>query len=341
MKVRNLIIALLLFSQVISAGENKRGEAGFAFLKIPLGAREVSLGSTGLTTTSGAGAMFWNPANVALDDRPSVSFSYLSHFAGITSNYGAVSFPAGDVGVFGVSVNYLSYGDIGVTTTEQPNGTGAKYSPYDVAVGFTYSKQLTDRVSGGATVKFVNSTISTVSASNVLLDFGFMYNTGFKNLKMGFVIANIGPQTSYNGTGLGQEVVTNPNATDPTSFLRYGSEPFEMPASVSFGFSMDVFQNEQNSITGTVEQNVNSFQASRTNFGLEYGFQQMFFVRGGYTSTFKKDMDYASGESMGGLSLGAGIDYKVSDKFRTAFDYGYLNTGALGSTHRFSVGLKF
>lgn len=340
MNKKLLIIAfLMLYTVSAFAGQEKRGEAGFMFVKVPMGARETALGMSGLTSSTGAGAMYWNPANVSAADRPTFSFSYLNHFAGISSNYAAMSFPMSDVGVFGVSFNYMSYGDITKTTEANPEGGIGNYSPYELAVGFGYSKQITDRVSGGMTVKFLTSKIDLVQANGFAFDFGFTYNTDFRGLKLGFAITNIGPQTKYEGDGLTRETVID-NATGETAFLKYGSEPFELPASVNFGASMDIYRDEVNSLVGALEENVNSFQASHTNLGVEYGFKNMFFARGGYTSSFNKKYDYSS-DGMSGLTLGAGVDYKFTDKFGATVDYSYVNMGVLGAVHRFTVGMKF
>jgi opacity protein-like surface antigen len=326
------------------AGSNKRGEAGFMFLKVPIGARETALGTTGLTGTSGASAIFWNPANIASADRMTATFSHLTYFAGISSNYGAIAFPVSEIGTFAVSFNYMSYGSIGITTEALPEGTGANYSPYEIALGFSYSKQITDRVSGGLTLKSVTSQIDRVSASNMVFDFGFSYLTDFRGLKLGFAITNLGTQAVYSGPGLNKTSTVNA-ANGGSATLRYGSEPFEMPSSVSFGATMDIMRDETNAVTGVVEQNVNSFQASRSNFGVEYGFKKMFFARLGYTGTLQKAsaaQDYHTGSnSTAGLTWGLGIDYKFNDKVGATVDYGYMNYGPLGNTHRFSVGLKF
>lgn len=340
MKKLLIMAFLLLYTVTAFAGETKRGEAGFMFLKVPMGARETALGTTGITSSFGAGAMYWNPANVASLDRPSFALSYVSHFAGISSNYAAVSFPMSDIGVFGVSMNYMSYGDIEKTTETSPEGGLGNYSPYEMAIGFTYSKQITDRVSGGMTVKVLSSKIDLVQANAYAFDFGFTYNTDYRGLKLAFTVTNLGPQARYEGDGLIRQ--TTVDASGQTAFLRYGSEPFELPASVNFGAVMDIYRDEQNSLTGAVEQNVNAFQVSHTNLGVEYGFKNMFFARGGYTSALKRDRDYRTGEAVyGGLTLGAGVDYKFTDKLGATVDYGYLNMGQLGGTHRFTVGLKF
>jgi hypothetical protein len=345
-RILALYMGLCLLSTAVFAGENKRGEAGFMFLKVPIGAREASLGWTGLTTTSGAGALYWNPANVSATDRPSVTFSNVNYFAGISSNYFGAVMPVGDIGSFGIAINYLSYGNIPITTETEPNGTGASFSPYDLAFSGTYSKQITDKVSGGVTLKFLSSKIDRVSAEGYAFDFGFMYNTDFRGLKLGFAITNIGPQARYDGPGLLRRIEIpsdlDPSADNEIVYFKYGSEPFELPASVNFGLSMDVFRDEQNSVVGILDRNVNSYQVDRTNLALEYGFRQMAFARLGYTSALSKDKDFRTGSnSTAGLTFGGGLNYKFSDRFGMSVDYGYVDMGALDVVHRFTVGLQF
>ncbi len=340
------IIAALLALLVLGAsrgyaGEDKIGEAGFMFLKIPVGARETSMGLNGLTSTTGAAALYWNPANVSAAEGVSVAFSYLNYFAGINSNYFAIAAPIGEVGTFSASLNYLSYGDIEITTVDQPQGTGSSYSPYDMALTFGYSKQITDRVSGGLGVKFLYSKIAEVNASGVAFDFGFTYNTQYRGLKLGFTAVNIGLQSRYQGDGLTVQEVLDTDLGNQVVFWKIGTEPFELPASVNFGLSFDMYRTEQNSVTGVVEENVNNLQANRTNFGVEYGFKDMFFLRGGYSSSFQKNVDFTAGGNGGGYSFGAGVQYKITEKSRVTLDYGYLDMGIFDATHRFSVNIGF
>lgn len=342
--MKHIILILIILGMAIPSvygGEDKTGEAGFMFLKVPMGARETSMGMTGLTQSTGAGAMFWNPAAISHAEGITLSFSHLKHFAGIQSNYGALAIPAGDIGTFAVSVNYLSFGEIEITTAERPNGTGVYFTPADMAFGVGYSKQITDRVSGGLAVKYIYSKIDLVEATAFAFDFGFIYNTGYRGLKLGFVMSNIGPQSKYAGDGLTRNIKFDEWGTENSAFLSYGSEPFEMPAAVNFGFSMDVFRSEQNALIVNVEQNVNNFQSNRTNMGLEYGFNNMLFLRGGYTSAFSKKADYTATGSMGGLTFGAGLNYKFTDNFGVGVDYGYMNMGKLDPGHRLTVNFSF
>lgn len=342
--MKRIILSLMLIGLIwpdLYAGEDKTGEAGFMFLKIPMGARETSMGMTGLTQSQGAAAMYWNPATISSAERITTTFSHVSHFAGIKSNYMALAIPVEEVGTFAASVNYLSFGEIEVTTQNRPEGTGVFFTPSDIAFSVGYSRQVTDRVSVGVVAKYIYSKIDQVSATGFAFDFGFLYNTGFRGLKLGFVMSNLGPQSIYDGDGLTREIKFDEWGTANSAFLKYGSEPFELPASVNFGLSMDIFRTEQNALIFNLEQNVNNFQANRINFGAEYGFMNMFFVRGGYTSAFNKKADYTSTGSMGGLTAGAGLRYKFSEHFAVGVDYGYMNMGKLDPGHRLTVGIDF
>ncbi len=333
--MKRIFVLLATVLSSLHAGEG-RGEAGWMFLKVPLGARETSLGWTGLTQTSGAAAIFWNPANVSRADGPTVSLSYLSHFAGIRSNYAAASYPVRETFVVGVHLNYMNYGDFVRTTETAPDGIG-NFTPYDMALGFTISREFLSNLHVGLTAKYLHSKIDKVSASGMAFDLGVSYDLRMRNARVGVLLSNIGPSSRYSGEGLVQ--------TDPVSgaAVRYGSTAFELPTSFAIGASGDLFRNEENAITGVVEQQVNSRQVNRTNLGAEYGFRDMFFGRIGYTTAFERDKDFRSGDAyLAGLTLGAGVKYPFAETLNATMDYGYVNLGkSLGSTHRFSIGVAF
>ena len=345
MKKVILLLLTIMLAIPAFAGEDKRGTAGFMFLKVPIGAREVGMGNAGMVLNGGASAMYWNPANMANSEGVTFSGSYLNYFAGIQSQYGAMTFPLEDIGTLGFSIHYFDYGNVERTTETQLNGLGT-FSPFEMALSVGFSRQITDRVSGGLNVKFIRSDIAEVAASGMAFDFGFTYKTGYRGLTLAFVIQNIGPQSEYEGEGLlennsGTTINTGVNNNE-TAFLRFGSEPFDMPASVSLGAAFELYKDEQNSIMGVLDQNINSFQGSRTNLGAEYGYNDMFFARIGYNTTWERDLDLRTGEAQWAyLSAGAGIKYDFGERYKATLDYGYMNVGALGGTHRFTVGVNF
>ena len=78
-----LVIICLLSANALS-DEGRKGQAGFQFLRIPMGARQVGMGNTGLASASGASALFWNPAGVADQKNYEMQFTNLNWFGEVT-----------------------------------------------------------------------------------------------------------------------------------------------------------------------------------------------------------------------------------------------------------------
>ncbi|MBK7866077.1 MAG: hypothetical protein IPJ75_03260 [Ignavibacteriales bacterium] len=67
---------------------------------------------------------------------------------------------------------------------------------------------------------------------------------------------------------------------------------------------------------GTFTNN-NAFE-DQFKFGVEYGFQNMFFVRGGYALQSANNQD-----NIFGVNLGAGINYHLTDEIGVVVDYAF------------------
>ena len=68
-KVMTLLAVFLLVVSVTSgAWAGNPGEAGFLSLRMGIGAREAAMGETGVASSEGAAAVFWNPANNVFKD---------------------------------------------------------------------------------------------------------------------------------------------------------------------------------------------------------------------------------------------------------------------------------
>ena len=71
--------------------------------------------------------------------------STMELFGDVRVNYLGLGFQAGKVGVLGVTVKSLDFGDIPETTVFDPDGaSGRKFSPTFVTTGLTYARSLTD-----------------------------------------------------------------------------------------------------------------------------------------------------------------------------------------------------
>jgi opacity protein-like surface antigen len=213
----------------------------------------------------------------------------------------------------------VDFGDIPITTTDNPDGTGQSYSPSYLIVGLTYSKVRTDRVSAGTSFKYIHEGIMNTSADGWALDFGVQYR--FKsNLAIGASVKNIGGNMQYAGEDL--KVKTDV----PGSALSSGSgvyeadtEPFQIPSYFELSASYISQFNEQNNLElASFFRNNNNLE-DLMGFGMEYSFMQTFFLRGGYNFLLENTSDYIYD-----FTAGAGVNYKMAGGVNLIFDYATL-----------------
>ena len=113
---------------------------------------------------------------------------------------------------------------------------------------------------------------------------------------------------------------------------------FELPSTLEIGFSYAYNFNASNIIQlDAVYQNSN-YYADEYRVGMEYGFNQWFFVRGGYlfTPSFADTKDY----NIYGLTAGMGIKYDLGGT-AMKLDYAFRQTKFFNNNHVFAVQFGF
>ncbi|MDP4176476.1 MAG: PorV/PorQ family protein [Bacteroidota bacterium] len=340
-KYLSLILVLLLATAdfIYAGGGNRNGTQGASELLIPVGSRGIALGGSNISTTTGIEALFWNPAGVSRSSRSAEAmFSYMSYIADMGVTYGAVSANISDIGTFALSIKSLSFGDIDVTTDQAPDGTGQKYSPQYITTGLTYSRALSDRVSVGVTANLVMETIAQVSATGVAFNAGVMYeNLGDINgLSIGLTLKNIGPQMSFSGSGLYQ-LASVSTLTRPAGYYLIDAASFELPALLEFGAAYRPQINEQNSVLISTSFQNSEFQGDVYRFGVEYMFNNLIALRGGYAYTPESQET----NNIFGLTAGVGINYNLGGT-DLKVDYAYRQVKHyFDANHVITVGLGF
>ena len=333
-----LVFAVLLALDVAYAGGgNRTGTGGASQLLIPIGPRGIAMGESNVATSYGIESLFWNPAGVArMDNSTQVMFSHMSYIADIGVEYGGIAANFSDFGVVSLSIKALSVGDILVTTTANPDGTGDTFSPQMLVAGLSYSKQLTERISVGVTTNFITETLDQVSASGVAFDFGVIYDNlaDIGGLSVGVVMKNIGPQMQYDGSGLfTQADVTS--FSRPPGYYKIDSAPFELPSTFQIGLGYKPHFDEINSLQVSGAFQNNNFSGDEYKLGAEYGYNDIFFIRGGYQMAPDITEDYIYG-----FTAGVGIDYQF-EGIGVKIDYAYRDVDLFDGNHVFSLSLGF
>ena len=149
------------------------------------------MAGAGISSVNGTDAIAWNPAGLDGSENPtSALFSYRAYIADIGISYLAVGTRFEGFGSLGLSLRSFNIGTIPVTTEDQPDGNGQQLNPTFFTLGLTYSKQLSDRVSIGATTNLVSESFGGVSAMGVAFDVGVQYqNDAGLSAPAGFLCA--------------------------------------------------------------------------------------------------------------------------------------------------------
>jgi opacity protein-like surface antigen len=326
---------LLGANVVFGADISKVGTSGAQFLKVGVGAQNIGKGEAVTASISDVTSMFWNPAGLASLTGSEISFTHTEWIADINYDNISYGFPLGG-GVAGVFLGVLSMPDFEETTVESPEGTGVNFSSYDMVLGASYAKRITDRFLVGVSSKLVRQVIWDLSANGLAFDVGFQYATGFKSLKLGMSMSNFGTDMNYSGQHLKHEAKIFPDA--PTTYedipISVESRGYPLPLLFRIGLSYNFLEDENNLLVGNLDGIQPNDGREMGSLGFEYSYKKTLFARLGYE--YCSETGYERG-----LTAGAGLNYKISSKMIAKIDYAYADFGILNSVHRFTLGFSF
>ncbi|HCR48017.1 MAG TPA: PorV/PorQ family protein [Rhodothermales bacterium] len=340
MKLKFICAFLLLFLVSNGAFAQEEGTTGSMHLMVPTTARTIGLGSVATTAVKGMNpveAMASNPSGLSDNTGTAALFSRMNYVADIgISTFGV----AQNLGTRNLALTFTAwnFGDIARQTEAKPEiEDGVTYSASTSVIGVSYSRQLTDRIATGVTFKASNERIDDLSQSRVTVDGGMTYTVGESGLRFGVALLNFGPKSAFSGDGLIRfNRITNQPANAAQTPFRIAAEDFESPAALNFGATYT--RSLAGSASATLVGNFRSTSLGPDVYtgGVELGFRNLLFVRGGY-----QGITGGNDNSMyTGLSAGAGLNIDVSG-FQMSVDYAYRATNYFTAPQTITVGLKF
>ena len=341
MTIRKMITMkrLLLLSFLCSAlmfGQTKVGSTAAPFLDLGIGPRAIAMGGAFVATADDATALYWNPAGIARAQANEVLASHTEWFAGITYNWVGAMVQMGDIGAAGLSVTYLNYGSIEVTTDAQQDGTGEFYQPSDLALALSYGYNLTDRFSLGLSMKYINQRIYHSSASAFAVDLGTLFTSDIYGLRIGASISNFGTDMQMDGKDLEvlHDIDPNINGNNDQVLAKYVTDSWPLPLTFRVGLAKDFMLSDMNRLTLAVDANHPNDNSEGLNVGAEYAFDENVMLRAGYKSLFVQNSEE-------GLTLGVGLKHEFATNFIVNVNYAYQDFGILSYTQHFSIGVRF
>ena len=281
------------------------------FLKIGIGARASGMGGAFVAVADDPSAVFWNPAGLARldEEKTSVMVNHIEWPASVNVDQATLVFHIKSLpGAIAINARSLTVADEPVRDSFRPDGTGEYFDAGYSTFGATYSRSFTDKFSAGASINLVKLGLAEFSQETISFDLGTLYDVGVAGMKIGFAIQNIGGQVQF----------IDREARIPTVFR--------------VGTSAEFIRSTSNRLIGSFEFSHPPDNSERLNGGLEYGFKDFLFLRGGYNFNYDSE----------GMAAGAGVKFPISSlKTDAMFDYAYTDMKTLGAGHRVSLNVRF
>ena len=223
MKFRIILLTYSLLSGLMTAGQSlPTGQevrynpisTAVPFLLITPDSRHGAMGDAGAATSPDANSQYLNPSKYAFSEsKYAFSLSYTPWLREIVNDvnlaYLAGYYRIDNQQVIGSSLRYFSMGEI--TLTGQDQAVIGTVSPNEFAIDFSYSRKLSNNLSGGVALRLIHSNLSggigaeNYTAGNAFAtDVSFYYTTPLggegttKSFAAGINFSNIGSKISYD-----------------------------------------------------------------------------------------------------------------------------------------------
>jgi len=332
--------AVGLTMQAMAGNKDRTGQSGAAELLInPWGQSTGVFGMNG-SYVRGLEAMKTNIAGLSMVKNTEVGLASSIYLRGsdVTVSSLGIAQKVGNLGVIGFNIMSMGFGDITVTTTEDPEGLGSgTYRPQFLTFQLGYAKEFSNNIRAGIGATFVSEQISNIKANGACFEGGVQYVTGKRdNFHFGVTLRNVGTNMRFTGQGFAFDAQMPGNTTSQQFSGQVPTEKFEMPTYLNFGASYDLYLDEKrlksqddlpkHRATLMLNFTSNSFNNDYLGGGIEYAYQEMFMVRAAYRH--ENGIGGANSNTFyTGVSAGATIQKGIGEKGPIlALDYSYRPT---------------
>jgi hypothetical protein len=334
-------VPLLAGASLQAGNPDRAGSAGATQLLINPWSRSAGMGMANSASLRGVEAMFGNIAGLSKVNKTELVFANTQWLSGsgVSINSIGVGQKLGSSGVLGLSATTFGFGEIEVTTFDNPEGGRGTFRPAMSNIGISYAKAFSSSISGGVLLRIVSESISNVRTSGVCFDAGIQYVTGEKeNLHFGIALKNVGPAMSFTGDGMAVQGMLTQGSDQLT--LEQRSQGFEIPSLLNIGAAYDWHINEMHRLTFAGTFVSNSFTKDQFLLGVEYAFRKMVHLRGGYMYEDGITSDEERTTVLTGPSAGISVDLPFGTEKKSAFavDYSYRSTNPFAGIH--SIGVR-
>ena len=314
--MKNSFFALLFAVFAITATAQE-SQTEYNFLRLPVSAHAAALGGENITIIEDDPAlMFSNPALAASVNDKTIGLSYMNYMDGV--NYMSASFNKilKEKATLAGGIQYVNYGKM--KQTDENNVQSGEFSASDIAIDAIFSYQLSERIVGGITAKFIMSYIGSYSSMAAGIDLGVNYYDPDREWSISAVAKNLGGEVK---------------AYDE----EFGKMPLDLQVGVSKAFAalpVRLFA----TLVDLTHYNY-SFK-NHIILGADVLLSQSLWIGAGYNFRRVEEMKISDGESESshgaGLSFGAGLNL---ERFKLNVAYGkyHVSSSSLVVNAAFSL----
>lgn len=286
--MKRVVTVLIIACTMFLNAEAQESRTAFNFLRLPVSAHAAALGGDNISITEDdPSLLFHHPALIYNVGAQTLNLNYMTYMKGAKTASAAFVKPVGEKASWGVSGQFLDYGEMKETTAD--NVKTGTFHAKDMAVGGTLAYQLGKHVTGGITAKMVASYIGNYSSLAAAVDIGLNYCDEEAGWSVSAVARSLGGQLSA-----------------------YEDDFERMPADVQVGISKRLIGSPLRLSATLVRLNDWEYGIGKhLVVGADLILSQQFYVAAGYNAMRASEMKISDdeGESShgAGLSFGAGL----------------------------------
>lgn len=336
-----LLITTLGLGTVWAGNPDRAGSAGAGQLLMNPWAASNGLAGANMASITGLESVFNNVAGLAFINQNEIATANSQYLVGSGISLNTVGFGTrvGDSGVLGLTVTSLNFGDIPITTEDLPEGGIGYFSPAFSNIGISVSKEFSNSIYAGFTLRIISESISNVKANGIAFDAGIRYVTGDDDrMRFGISLRNVGAPMRFSGDGLTS--TSTPQGSSEAITMMMRSERYELPSLVNIGIAYDVVKNDNMVIEMNGQFTSNSFTKDQFGFCTEARFGSYLALRAGYlyeAGLLPQEDDATTAYT--GPSGGFGVNIPAgSNGSIIGLDYSYRTSNPFSGTH--TIGLN-
>jgi hypothetical protein len=289
------LLPLYANAQTLSGGET---------LREPLGVRQTGMGEAFTALSGDVQSLHYNPAGLADLAAPEIDTLYAADLFSAQTAHVIFGTPVAWIGSGSLALDCYALLGPAIEINNLDGTSESLISQRDLVVSAGYGQPITPGLSVGAAAKFFHSTlVEEYSATAVGGDVGMLYQgLGLPGISLGAALQNLGTPIKYL------------EQSDP------------MPTLFRVGFGYATPKNSTHGLRVGLDLLFPNDQDAQTHLGMEYGWQERFFLRGGYKL----------GSALESFTVGAGLLLNG-----LSVNYSFAKMAVGPDVQRFGLGYRF